>query len=130
LICHRGCSFQESAELNDMHELRIAADLSEIVLEVSGREKLSKVTQVNISFGQMIQIVPDIFNAAFEEAVKDTVAGDAIVNIEILPVKMRCKNCTAEFGITENIFRCTGCGSDDLELIQGKELFIKSIEGE
>ena len=72
-----------------MHEIRIANDLSEIVLEVAGREKLLKVTKIYISFGQMIQIVPDIFNFAFRETVRDTIAMDAVVNIEILPVKMR-----------------------------------------
>lgn len=113
-----------------MHELRIATDLSAIVLEVAGREKLSRVTKVNISFGQMIQVVPDIFNFAFKETVRDTIAGDAIVDIEILPVKMRCKNCRDEFGIIENVFHCARCGSEDLDLIEGKELFIKSIEGE
>ena len=45
-----------------MHEIRIAEDLSAIVLETARKENLSKVTKVNISFGQMIQIVPDIFN--------------------------------------------------------------------
>jgi hydrogenase nickel incorporation protein HypA/HybF len=113
-----------------MHELRIATDLCAIVLEAADREKLSKVTKVNISFGQMIQIVPDIFNFAFRETIKDTIANDAIADIEILPVKMRCKGCSEESGFIENVFRCARCGSEDIDLIQGKELFIKSIEGE
>ena len=113
-----------------MHEIRIAKDLSVIVLEVAGREKLSKVTKVNISFGQMIQIVPDIFDFAFRETVRDTMAMDAEADIEILPVKMRCKSCKNEFNINENTFYCSICGSADLDIMQGKELFIKSIEGE
>jgi hydrogenase nickel incorporation protein HypA/HybF len=113
-----------------MHEIRIAKDLSAIVLEVAGREKLSKVTKVNISFGQLIQIVPDVFDFAFRETVRDTIAMDSVVDIEILPVKMRCKSCKEEFDVKENAFSCTGCGSADLDIVQGKELFIKSIEGE
>ena len=113
-----------------MHELSIAQDLSGIVLEVATRENLSKVTKINISFGQMIQIVPDIFNFAFRESVRDTIAMDAEVDIEILALKMKCKNCKDEIMINDNSFCCSNCGSVELDIIQGKELFIKSIEGE
>lgn len=113
-----------------MHELRIAEDLSHIVLEEAKRANLSKVTTVNISFGQMIQIVPDIFETAFRECVISTVARDAIVKIEILPVKMRCRNCGNDFQVSDNSFACNLCKSTELDIIQGKELFIKSIEGE
>jgi hydrogenase nickel incorporation protein HypA/HybF len=113
-----------------MHEIRIAKDLSEIVLEVASREKLSRVTKVNITFGQMIQIVPDIFDFAFRETVRDTIATDAAVDIEILQVRMKCKDCKEEFNIDNYAFSCSRCGSSDLDIIQGKELFIKSIEGE
>ncbi len=113
-----------------MHELRIAEDLSAIVIEVAEREKLSVVTKVNISFGQLVQIVPDIFEFAFREAVRDSVAADAELDLEIIPVKMKCSACSREFKVTENYFACDQCGSTGLDIISGKELFIKSIEGE
>lgn len=113
-----------------MHELRIAEDLSAIVLGEAKRGKLSTVLKVNISFGQMVQIVPDIFKFAFAEIVRGTIAQDAEVNIETIPVKMKCMSCGNDFILSENKFACTVCNSDDLEIIQGKELFIKSIEGE
>ena len=113
-----------------MHEISIARELSGIVLEVANRERLSRVTGVNICFGQMIQIVPDIFDLAFRETVRDTIATGAKVHLEILPVKMRCKICKDEFIIKDNLFSCSRCGSAELDIMQGKELFIKSIEGE
>ncbi|HUW92631.1 MAG TPA: hydrogenase maturation nickel metallochaperone HypA [Bacteroidales bacterium] len=113
-----------------MHELRIAEDLTAIVLETAEREHLVRVTRVNISFGQMIQIVPDIFEFAFREIVCNTIARDAELVIEIVPVKMKCLNCGYEFHVRENLFACHNCSSTDLEIINGKELFIKSIEGE
>jgi hydrogenase nickel incorporation protein HypA/HybF len=113
-----------------MHELRIAEDLASIVTETAGKENLSKVTRVNICFGQMIQIVPEIFEFAFRETVRNSVAGDAELNIEIIQVKMKCKHCGNDFQVTEKRFSCNICNSTDLEIISGKELFIKSIEGE
>ena len=113
-----------------MHEIKIAEDLSLIVLETAKSENLRKVTRVNISFGQMVQIVPDIFRFAFSETVRNSIAEDAEVSIEIVPVKMKCMNCGNDFHVTENRFACSNCDSTDLSIIQGKELFIKSIEGE
>jgi hydrogenase nickel incorporation protein HypA/HybF len=113
-----------------MHELRIAEDLSKIVLEVARRAKLSKVTKVNISFGQMIQIVPDIFKFAFMETVRNSEAQDANIVIEIVPVKLKCADCGNNFQLIENQFCCNNCSSTDLEIINGKELLVKSIEGE
>lgn len=113
-----------------MHEIRIAEDLSAIVLETARKENLSKVTKVNISFGQLVQIVPDIFEFAFRETVRNSVAQDAEVDIEMVPVKMKCMNCGSDFQVKENSFTCNICSSTDLGIIQGKELYIKSIEGE
>ena len=113
-----------------MHELGIADNLSKIVLETAQKENLSKVTKVNISFGQMVQIVPDIFEMAFRQIVINSVAQDAELDIEILPVIMKCTCCGTDFKVNENRFSCNICHSSDLEIINGNELFIKSIEGE
>jgi len=113
-----------------MHELRIAEDLSSIVLETARNENLTRVEKVNISFGQLIQIVPEIFEFAFREAVRNTIAEDAALNIEIIKVKMNCAECGCNFHLNENLFRCCNCGSTDIKIINGKELFVKSIEGE
>jgi hydrogenase nickel incorporation protein HypA/HybF len=113
-----------------MHEIGIAQDLSVIVLETAKREKLSRVTKVNVSFGQLVQIVPDIFRFAFSETVRGTIAENARVSIEIIPVKMKCIDCGNDFQVIDNRFECAVCGSTELRIIQGKELFVKSIEGE
>jgi hydrogenase nickel incorporation protein HypA/HybF len=123
-------NFPGSVKLSDMHEIRIAEELSAIVLRVAGNENLSKVSMVNISFGTMIQVVPDIFERAFRECVRDSLADGAELSVEILPVKIRCNSCREEMGLEAMDFRCNLCGSADLEIIQGKEMFVKSIEGE
>jgi hydrogenase nickel incorporation protein HypA/HybF len=130
LKCLQEFSYPESVKILVMHEIRIAEDLSVIVLEAAKQEKLSKVTRVNISFGQLVQIVPAIFEFAFRECVRESVAQDAELSLEIVPVKMKCTVCRTDFQLKKNLFVCSGCGSTDLEIIQGKELFIKSIEGE
>ncbi len=113
-----------------MHELRIAEDLSRIVIEVATKEKLSKVTAVNLSFGRLTAIVPEIFESAFREAVRDSISENAEVFIEIIPVKLKCCDCGNEYEMGDNNFLCYKCNSARTDIINGKELFVKSIEGE
>jgi hydrogenase nickel incorporation protein HypA/HybF len=113
-----------------MHEIRLATDLARIVTETAVRENLSRVTRINIQFGEMIQVVPDIFRFAFSEVVKGTCAEYAEVALEIIPIALQCNTCHKESGIDDLTFRCKYCQSVDLEIIQGKEMFIKSLEGE
>lgn len=113
-----------------MHELRIAKDLSEIVLGTASEQKVSSVSRVNIVFGQLIQVVPEIFETAFRECVRGTPAANAELIFEILPVRVVCRECRREFAIENNTFTCSNCSSSEMDIIQGKEMFVKSIETE
>jgi hydrogenase nickel incorporation protein HypA/HybF len=113
-----------------MHEIRLATDLARVVTEAACRENLSRVTRINVQFGEMIQVVPDIFRFAFSEAVKGTTAENAEIDVEIIPIALRCNICHKESGMDDLTFRCKHCQAVDLEIIQGKEMFIKSLEGE
>jgi len=113
-----------------MHEIKIAEELSVIVIDKARETGLSVVEKVNVSFGQLVQIVPDIFEFAFREAVRGTIAAEAALDIEIIPLEMRCLSCGAEYTQAENLSSCRTCGSLEINVVHGKELFIKSIEGE
>ena len=113
-----------------MHELRIAKDLSAIVLDTAHEKNLSKVTKVSISFGQLVQIVPDIFEFAFSETVKNTVAEGAELNIEIVAVKMKCINCGSDFQITENlVYPVIYAVQQIWKLFRGKNYLLKVLKG-
>ncbi len=113
-----------------MHEVAIVNDLFRIIQEVAEKEQIKRIDKVHFSIGKMMQVVPDLFRFAFDSAKEGTIADQADLEIEFLPVKMRCKDCQNEFEVEKNMFKCPECASTELDLIQGKELYIKSIEGE
>jgi hydrogenase nickel incorporation protein HypA/HybF len=113
-----------------MHEIGIAGELARIVLSEAERNGLPKVTKVSVCFGEMVQVVPDIFRTVFSETVKNTVAEGSLVDIETVKIRVRCRSCGNEFPVSENDFRCNLCNSADVDLIHGNEVFVKSIEGE
>ena len=113
-----------------MHEIGIAGELAQIVIREAEKNSISKVTKVSVCFGELVQVVPDIFRFAFTETVRNTVADDSEVDIEIERTKMKCRICGNEFGISDNNFRCNVCNSSELDFIHGNEVFVKSIEGD
>ena len=112
-----------------MHELRIAEDLAAMVAGYAAEAGLKQVDRINISFGQYIQIVPDLFTTAFSEAARETVASGAELDIEIIPAELRCLGCGSGYKPAGDLSACSICGSEEIALIHGKELFVKSIEG-
>lgn len=113
-----------------MHETSIAQELAQIVIRVARENELKEVTKVNLQFGELIQVVPDIMRFVFSETVRGTIAENAEIEIEILPILLHCNQCRNTFVVRDLDFHCNECSSADLRIIRGKEMLIKSMEGE
>jgi len=113
-----------------MHEIRIAEDLSAIVERAAAEAGLTRVDRVNVCFGEFVQVVPSVFETAFREAVRETPAANARLDIEIMPAELRCLTCGTVFNPDGESYVCGACGSEEIAVVHGKELFIKSIEGD
>lgn len=128
--CRQESCSRVFAERLTMHELRIAEELSAIVIGAAAGSGLTRVDKVNVCFGEFIQVVPGIFETAFREAVRETPAADALLDIEIIPAELRCLVCGTVYKPDGEMHACGVCGSEDISVVHGKELFIKSIEGD
>ena len=87
-----------------------------------------RVEKVNLKVGKLAAVVPDSLRFCFEIAAKETPLGDAVLNIEEIPVVAVCTECHQEWTIEEPVFACPECNSGAIEIISGRELDIESIE--
>lgn len=110
-----------------MHELTIAESINNIVQETLGERK-ARVSRINLEIGKLTAVVPDSLRFCFQFVAKDTPAENAELNIEEIPVRCRCAECRSEFTLDFPVFLCPHCGSGEVKLLSGRELFIKSIE--
>lgn len=136
-----------------MHEWALAESIISAALEAAEKEKLKKITEINIAIGELQQIEQDIFEFAINEIVKSQSDKLKKVKISIKTEKstLRCKNCdhTWSFSdmkkkldedegeaihfIPEVAFvhtRCPKCGSPDFEITTGRGVSITSLKGE
>jgi len=72
--------------------------------------------------------VPEFLQTAFELYRKDTIAAASGLEIEVVPVKVKCRKCQAETSKDDFIFVCPACGATDLEIIEGTDLLLEKID--
>ena len=76
----------------------------------------------------MSGVEPELLRFAFPIASAQTVASDATLVIQSLPVRVRCKSCSAESEVTINKMLCGHCGDWQTELLSGDEMLLERIE--
>ncbi|MBN2158540.1 MAG: hydrogenase maturation nickel metallochaperone HypA [Spirochaetes bacterium] len=113
-----------------MHELSIMSNVLDIVLEHAKKNGAARVVKVNLRIGHLSDIIPDWAQTYFDMLSKDTIADGAALDIERVPVSIRCHACGHEHTFPDKkwSFTCVKCDSSDIELLQGREFSITSIE--
>ena len=112
-----------------MHEMAIAAQIVEIAIaSIPADLKNAQVERVNLKIGKLAAVVPDSLQFCFQIAVQDSPLRDADLNIEEIPLRVRCMDCNTEWTAHEPVFVCRKCNSGSIEMLSGRELDIISIE--
>ena len=110
-----------------MHELAIAGHIVEIASRhADGR----RVTKVHLKVGHLRQVVPSALSFSFELVAQGTTVEDAELQMEEIPTVGLCRRCGAESHPEAFPLQCEACGSFDLEITQGEELYVESLEME
>jgi len=111
-----------------MHELSIVADLFEIMEEKTQEKGAKKILAVKLQVGKLSGVVPDFLITAFDMYKKDTIARDAVLEIEEVPFSIQCQTCGKTMIRDDFVFICLHCGSRDLKTLTGTELIIEKME--
>jgi len=113
-----------------MHEMSVVAGLFDLLEENARNEKAAKITSVTLRVGRLSGVVPDLLETAFETYKKGTSAETAVLRIELVPLKIRCRACDAETLAEEPVFVCSACGASDFEILEGRDLVLERMEVE
>lgn len=88
-----------------------------------------RVTAVNVRIGPLRQVVPDTLAVAFELVARGTPCEGALLAQEVVPCRLKCPACAAEWILAEPDFGCRSCGWPAV-VLSGEELQLESIEVE
>ena len=111
-----------------MHELSIVASLFEI-LEAKAREHhATKIISIRLKVGKLAGVVPEFLVTAFDMYKQGTIASAAVLGVEEVPVTVSCRKCQVDTTKDDFVFACAGCGSRDLQVVEGMELLLDKVE--
>ena len=111
-----------------MHESGIALSLLEIIEQEVLPYKGSKVINVKLRIGKLSGVMPDALRFAFEALSTGGLADGASLEIEEVPLTIRCNKCRKVSVSDAPFMICPHCEGVEVEMIGGRELEIKEME--
>jgi hydrogenase nickel incorporation protein HypA/HybF len=133
-----------------MHEWALAESVIKTAVEKAAAEKLKKLTETGVLFGELQAIDREIFSFALEELRAQFPAARACrFKISTEPAAFRCKACSNEFPLkglkktkdeaefihfvpemAHTFLKCPKCKSPDFEIARGRGVSLTYIKGE
>ncbi len=133
-----------------MHEWALAQAVLEACEKEGRRQNFKRLTKITVVLGELQAIDREIVEFAINNLKKGTLAEGAEFLFQEEKARFRCRNCGREWDLSErkiedeqtrelihfvpevsrSFMRCPQCGSPDFEVIQGRGVYIKEMEGE
>lgn len=111
-----------------MHELSVANSIVSSLEKLKAENGFSILRRVQLSVGKLSGIDTEALRFALESLRKDTIIGDAELDIRETSMKIKCNICGKETDISDFDFKCGNCGGMDYEITSGDSLEMTEIE--
>ena len=111
-----------------MHELSICQSLMNQVESIALERNAQCVTSIILAIGPLSGVEADLLKNAYSIASAGTVAAQAELIIETLPIRVKCSQCGSESDASANKLVCKKCGDWRTTLVSGDELLLMSVE--
>jgi len=114
-----------------MHELPIVKGIFDLCLRYAKENGVTKVLEVNLKIGEVSDLHDEWIQRYFDFLSKDTMIEGARLNIERVPLVVRCKECSESFQV--NIrdgkkVECPKCRGTQFAYVSGREYSVDSME--
>ena len=113
-----------------MHEYSIVQALINQVEENIKSNNCSFATKIVIKVGVMSGIEVDLLKSAFDTFKEKTMCEKAELIINIQKIKVKCLSCLKIDELKEYQYICPNCKSSELEVLDGEDSYLMSIEME
>jgi hydrogenase nickel incorporation protein HypA/HybF len=110
-----------------MHELSVVMSIIDIAREEAVKAKAITIDEIEMDIGCLSTIEMNAFEFAWQLGVKETVLEKSLRKINRIRGKAKCLQCETGFHV-ENVYdACPVCGEHLLQILEGKELRVKSL---
>lgn len=100
----------------------------QIALSQAKEQGATRIHRLGMRVGALSGVVPDALEFAFTVLKRDTIAESASLEVEYVPLRLRCAACNVEFEPEAVRYDCPTCGTQETEIRGGQELDVVLIE--
>lgn len=113
-----------------MHEYSIVQSLLDACEEQAVKNDATKITKVVVKIGVMSGVEVELLKTAFDTFKDETICSDAEFVMNIQPVVIKCHTCEKESTLKKLEYCCPECQSVELDILDGEDMFLMSLEME
>ncbi|QKJ22806.1 hydrogenase/urease nickel incorporation protein HypA [Poseidonibacter lekithochrous] len=113
-----------------MHEYSIVQSLLESCEQHARENDAKEVTKVVVKIGVLSGVEPDLLQTAFDTFKEQTVCHNAEFILNIQKITIKCVSCNNESVLEKHEFQCPSCQSTNIEVIDGEDMYLMSLEME
>ena len=119
-------------EVKNVHELSIMEGVLKMVRDSAAQSNINKVHKINLVIGKLTMVLPDSMQFCFQVlSSQDELLQGAVLEIEERDIIIRCARCEQQSTLNDGFsFICPGCGASEVEIINGRELYLDYYEGD
>ncbi len=111
-----------------MHELSVCQSIISQLNTIAAEHQAHAVIRVFVQIGPLSGVEVPLLKNAWTIARSGTIAATADLEIEEMPITIRCSRCGKESQAVANRMVCDHCGEWRTQLVSGDEMLLKSLE--
>jgi len=111
-----------------MHELAITEQIAKIANEHGEKSKATQITDLYLVIGELSTVIDDSVQFYWDLITENTLCEGAKLHFKRIPAVFRCRDCNKEYNLDQGeLTPCPHCQSSSMDILQGKEFHLDSI---
>jgi hydrogenase nickel insertion protein HypA len=111
-----------------MHEYSVVQALLDQIETIAGEHGAEHVTKVVVKIGVMSGVEPHLMKIAFNTFKEKTVCDGAEFVMNLQSLTVACRECGAQSELEEVYYRCPRCKSLEVDVVDGEEMYLMTLE--
>jgi len=113
-----------------MHELSIARSVVDLAVQAAQDDRATRIMRVGLRVGAFAGVDAGALDSAFTVARLGTLAEEAVLQIDTVPLICHCAGCGIDFDVDDRhgVALCPQCGAASGDIRQGMELEVSFVE--
>ncbi len=111
-----------------MHELGITEQIVGIAIKHGEKNQAEKITDLFLVIGELSSVIDDSVQFYWDMIAENTICEGAKLHFKRITAIFKCRDCSREYGLKDGeLTPCPFCQSSQMDILQGKEFHLESI---